>query len=51
MARADEAMSPEQSEIRAELLLGALDGLAFRWALDDEFDFAGFARLASEKLI
>jgi hypothetical protein len=51
MARADKAISPEQSEVRAELLLGALDGLAFRWALDDEFDFAGFARLASEKLI
>lgn len=51
MARADKAISTEQSEVRAELLLGALDGLAFRWALDDEFDFAGFARLASEKLI
>ncbi len=51
MARADRTMDSEESEVQAELLLGALDGLAFRWALDSDFDFATYARLASVKLV
>jgi AcrR family transcriptional regulator len=51
MARADQTMDSEESEIQAELLLGALDGLAFRWALDSDFDFATYARLAANKLV
>lgn len=31
---------------RAELLLATLNGLAFRWSLDNQFDFAGLARQA-----
>lgn len=33
----------------AEVLLGALDGLAFRWVLDRSFDFAGHAAAAAAK--
>ena len=51
MARADQALDAEESEVQAELLLGALDGLAFRWALDGDFDFATYAELASDKLV
>jgi AcrR family transcriptional regulator len=51
MARADETLDAEDSEVQAELLLGALDGLAFRWALDSEFDFAAYAVLAADKLV
>ena len=29
---------------RAEVVLGALNGLAFRWALRPDFDFASAAR-------
>jgi len=32
----------------AEVLLGALDGLAFRWALDPRFDFPRHAWLAAD---
>jgi len=51
MARADQALGAEESEVQAELLLGALDGLAFRWALDGDFDFAAYAELAADKLV
>lgn len=34
-------------EAAAELLLAALNGLAFRWALEPGFDFAGHARRVS----
>jgi len=51
MARADQALGAEESEVQAELLLGALDGLAFRWALDNDFDFAVYAELAADKLV
>lgn len=50
LARRNEDLDAEDSEMRAELLLGALDGLAFRWALDGDFDFAAYARLAAAKL-
>ncbi|MEA2024329.1 MAG: TetR/AcrR family transcriptional regulator [Actinomycetota bacterium] len=46
MLRGSEASSPEDSMARAEVLLGALDGLAFRWVLDRSFDFTGHARFA-----
>ncbi len=51
MARADQTLGAEGSEVQAELLLGALDGLAFRWALDSDFDFAVYAELAADKLV
>ena len=50
IARADTQLSRAQAEERAELLLGALDGLAFRWSLDHEFGFAEYARKATEAL-
>ncbi len=51
MARADETLGATESEVQAELLLGALDGLAFRWALDNGFDFTSYARLAADRLV
>ena len=51
MERADRALGSENAEVQAELLLGALDGLAFRWALDSDFDFATYARLAANRLV
>jgi AcrR family transcriptional regulator len=45
--RADDKLSAEAATAHAEVLLGALDGLAFRWALDPVFDFAGHAHLAT----
>ena len=50
MARADATLSEEAAEMRAELMLGALDGLAFRWALDPTFDFAKYAHEAAVRL-
>ena len=44
--RGGEAASPEDSVAKAEVLLGALDGLAFRWVLDRSFDFTTHARYA-----
>ncbi len=44
--RGAEAASPEDSVAKAEVLLGALDGLAFRWVLDRSFDFTTHARFA-----
>ncbi len=40
---------PEEGLVDAEILLGALDGLAFRWALDPTFDFPRHARLAMRR--
>ncbi|MEA3510046.1 MAG: hypothetical protein U9R51_01295, partial [Actinomycetota bacterium] len=42
---AEESASPETTA-KAEVLLGALDGLAFRWVLDRSFDFARHASFA-----
>jgi AcrR family transcriptional regulator len=50
MQRDNKALTPEDSVSQAELLLGALDGLAFRWALDQNFDFPKYALLAAERL-
>lgn len=50
MHRADPSLSAEDATITAELLLGALDGLAFRWALDGDFEFANYAKLAAQRL-
>ncbi len=50
MQRGDASLTPKESAAKAELLLGALDGLAFRWALDQNFDFPAFALLAAERL-
>ena len=33
----------DEARARAEVLLGALNGLAFRWALRPDFDFAALA--------
>ncbi len=49
MVRGDTNMTPANALVQAELLLGALDGLAFRWALDEAFDFASYAELAAER--
>ncbi len=49
MARADGNVGGTEAAIRAELLLGALDGLAFRWSLDTDFDFRGFAHRAADR--
>jgi hypothetical protein len=35
----------------AEVLLGALDGLAFRWVLDQSFGFARHARAAAVQCV
>lgn len=51
MSRENPTLDAEESEVQAELLLGALDGLAFRWALDSDFDFATYAGLAAHKLV
>ena len=50
MSRSDSSLSQEQAGVNAEILLGALDGLAFRWSLDPTFDLARYALLASERL-
>jgi AcrR family transcriptional regulator len=49
MQRADDTLDAPAATARAEVLLGALDGLAFRWALDPVFDFAGHAQLATDR--
>lgn len=49
MQRSDPSLTPEVAEVQAELLLGALDGLAFRWALEQSFDFPKYALLAKER--
>jgi Fe-S oxidoreductase len=50
MHRGDPTLTADDAVVKAELLLGALDGLAFRWALDGDFDFASYAKLAAERL-
>jgi AcrR family transcriptional regulator len=50
MSRADASLTQDQSAVNAEILLGALDGLAFRWSLDPTFDLERYARLAAERL-
>ena len=47
MRRAEPDLDEKESLAQAEVLLGALDGLAFRWALDTTFDFATHARRAA----
>lgn len=42
------SLTPEEANIQAELLLGTLDGLAFRWSLDRNFAFADFAARAAK---
>jgi AcrR family transcriptional regulator len=49
MRRADPHLTGEDATVQAEVLLGALDGLAFRWLLDDSFEFAKHARIATER--
>ena len=49
MGRADPHLTAEDAAVGAEVLLGALDGLAFRWLLDDMFEFAKHARIAVER--
>ncbi len=48
MARGDGSLTRNEAEIQAELMLGALDGLAFRWSLDTDFDFAEYAKRAAK---
>lgn len=48
MVRGD-GLSGAEAEVQAELLLGALDGLAVRWALDTDFAFASYAKLALDR--
>ena len=43
--------SPAEATMTAEVLLGALDGLAFRWVLDQAFDFALHARAAAAQCV
>lgn len=50
MQRGDTTLTPEDAEVQAELLLGALDGLAFRWTLDQDFDFPKHALFAAERI-
>lgn len=45
--RADDSTKRERATMTAEVLLGALDGLAFRWVLDQSFDFATHAKAAA----
>jgi len=40
-------LAPADATMTAEVLLGALDGLAFRWVLDQTFDFARHAHAAA----
>ena len=50
MSRADSSLTRDQSGVNAEILLGALDGLAFRWSLDPAFDLERYVGLAAERL-
>ena len=47
---ADSSLTQTQSAVNAEILLGALDGLAFRWSLDPTFDLERYARMAAHRL-
>ena len=46
LARETDESTPKDATAKAEVLLGALDGLAFRWVLDRSFDFTKHARFA-----
>jgi AcrR family transcriptional regulator len=48
-ARAEPTIDLKEANLRAEVLLGALDGLAIRWILDLGFDFAGHAGAAAAR--
>ncbi|MDA2979043.1 MAG: helix-turn-helix domain containing protein [Actinomycetota bacterium] len=50
MIRSNSGERPDETEMNAELLLGALDGLAFRWSLDPTFELSRFAREAAKRL-
>lgn len=47
--RADTATKRSAATMTAEVLVGALDGLAFRWVLDQSFDFARHAKAATDR--
>ena len=49
MRRRDPHLTGDEAVVDAEVLLGALDGLAFRWLLDESFEFAKHARIAAER--
>lgn len=49
MVRHQSELSEQDAEIQAELLLGALDGLAVRWTLDTSFAFSDYARRAADR--
>ena len=51
MKREGLAESPEGATAEAEVLLGALDGLTFRWSLDNRFDFRGHVKMATERFV
>lgn len=46
LGRENDASTSDETTEKAEVLLGALDGLAFRWVLDRSFDFARHANSA-----
>lgn len=50
MARRDATLATDDAAMKAEILLGALDGLAFRWTIDQTFEFEKFALEASNRL-
>jgi AcrR family transcriptional regulator len=49
--RHDESLSEDDATIRAELLLAVLNGLAFRWSLDPEFELERHAELALSEAV
>lgn len=49
MRRGDPHLTAGEAVVDAEVLLGALDGLAFRWLLDQSFEFAKHAKIAAER--
>lgn len=49
MRRGDPHLTEGEAAVDAEVLLGALDGLAFRWLLDESFEFAKHAKIAAER--
>lgn len=51
MARGDASLTVTEATERAEVLLGALDGLAFRWSLDTDFAFPRYARSAADRFV
>ena len=47
--RENPGATEDESTMTAEVLLGALDGLAFRWVLDQSFDFEKHAKAAANQ--